>query len=87
MSETKMTIPDLIRQRLRVQWGIAIPAKCNDAIADEVSDLTSKIQALQAEIEILRRGLEFECGNRCAQQNPCNAKETLAEADQVRGEK
>lgn len=22
--------------------------------------------------------LEFECGNRCAQQNPCNAREALA---------
>lgn len=25
--------------------------------------------------------LQFECGNRCAHQNPCNAKEVLAEIE------
>lgn len=27
--------------------------------------------------------LKFECGNRCADQNPCNAKETLRELGEV----
>lgn len=29
------------------------------------------------EITKLVEALEFECGNRCAEQNPCNAKEAL----------
>jgi hypothetical protein len=34
----------------------------------------------------LVEALKFECGNRCAEQNPCNAKEALAELEKkVRG--
>ena len=29
------------------------------------------------ELKELLAGLKFECGNRCADQNPCNAKETI----------
>jgi hypothetical protein len=35
---------------------------------------------LLPEIQKLREALEFECGNRCAEQNPCNAKEVLRES-------
>lgn len=30
--------------------------------------------------------LEFECGNRCAEQNPCNAKDALEKIKKARGE-
>ena len=32
---------------------------------------------LATKLEIAVRALEFECGNRCAHQNPCNAREAL----------
>lgn len=34
----------------------------------------------------LAKALEFECGNRCAHQNPCNAKDALATARKLMGE-
>ena len=34
-------------------------------------------QAAMKEAEVLVEALEFECGNRCSDLNPCNAKEAL----------
>ena len=28
-------------------------------------------------------GLKFECGDRCAEQNPCNSKDVLRELEQI----
>ena len=36
-----------------------------------------KIKILEAKLAIAREALEFECGNECAIQNPCNAREAL----------
>lgn len=35
----QLSIPDLIRQRLRMQYGLLIPEACNHAIEEEVSEL------------------------------------------------
>lgn len=32
---------------------------------------------LKEKLKIATEALEFECGNRCAHQNPCNARESL----------
>ena len=32
---------------------------------------------LELKLDIAIKALEFECGNRCANQNPCNAREAL----------
>ncbi len=32
-------------------------------------------------IEVLIESLKFECGNRCAEQNPCNAKVSIRMID------
>lgn len=34
-------------------------------------------------VKKLVEALEFECGNRCAEQNPCNAKEALKEIGEL----
>lgn len=34
-------------------------------------------------IETMSEALEFECDNRCADQNPCNAKDALEQAAKV----
>lgn len=44
-----------------------------DNIYDYTAGFHSAIELLWPVIE----ALQFECGNRCADQNPCNAKETL----------
>ena len=47
--------------------------------------MVEEIKKLKEENRILREGLEFECGKRCAIGiNPCNARQTLEEADKVR---
>ncbi|MCB0415784.1 MAG: hypothetical protein KDD50_15710 [Bdellovibrionales bacterium] len=45
-----------------------------------------KIAKLRALVEDLSGALGFECGNRCAPQNPCNAKEALERKDAVMSE-
>ena len=41
-------------------------------------DTAIKVQdILREKLGAALEGLRFECGNRCAHQNPCNAKETL----------
>ena len=37
----------------------------------------SEYEKLRMAAKALEDALEFECGNRCAHQNPCNAKEAL----------
>lgn len=47
---------------------------------------TLEIDDVAALADILvqqREALEFECGKRCAQQNPCSAREALAATDEV----
>jgi hypothetical protein len=39
--------------------------------------LAQKICVLEDKLEIAIEALKFECNNRCANENPCNAKETL----------
>ena len=34
-------------------------------------------------VKVMMEGLQFECGNRCAHQNPCNAKETLDQVEEI----
>ncbi len=43
------------------------------------TDLTLAVEV----IEVLVEALKFECGNRCAVQNPCNARDALAEIDEL----
>jgi hypothetical protein len=47
-------------------------------------DYSTNLMKLEEENKVLRDGLKFECGSRCAGQNPCNARETLAKADAIR---
>ena len=37
-------------------------------------------------LEIAIEALEFECGNRCAHQNPCNAREALTKIKELDNE-
>ena len=46
--------------------------------------LTAELTDLKAKYQKAIEALKFECGNRCAEQNPCNAKETLAELGEKR---
>ena len=48
-----------------------------------MSQVGLKNLELESQLKLAVKGLEFECGNRCAEQNPCNAKETLKK---LRGE-
>lgn len=49
-------------------------------ILDWLAEYADKRDAdLKAKYQKAVEALKFECGNRCAEQNPCNAKETLAE--------
>jgi len=48
------------------------------------TEIASKL-AIELKInKVLREALEFECGNICAHQNPCNARDALAQADKIR---
>ncbi len=40
------------------------------------------LRLIQA-LEVADAALEFECGNRCAEQNPCNAKDARAEIERI----
>lgn len=42
-----------------------------------IEGATTIATELYEHIKELRGALGFECGNRCAHQNPCNAKEAL----------
>ena len=42
-----------------------------------VMNFKAGYQAAMKEAEVLVETLEFECGNRCSDLNPCNAKEAL----------
>lgn len=46
---------------------------------NENARLLPLIEVLAENNEKLVEALKFECGNRCAHQNPCNAKESLAD--------
>lgn len=48
-------------------------------LAHAPTDLSKALRV----IEVLREALAFECGNRCAHQNPCNAREALQAADRL----
>lgn len=50
---------------------------------DDMSQVGLKNLELESQLKLAVKGLEFECGNICAEQNPCNAKETLKK---LRGE-
>lgn len=38
---------------------------------------------LNKQLKVAIKALEFECGNRCANQNPCNARETLNKIKEI----
>lgn len=44
-------------------------------------------QLLLPELNNLVNALKFDCGDRCAHQNPCNAKEALHSWEEFLGEK
>jgi len=54
-----------------IKTGIEMQREVNRKLSVEIT----KIKEVNKE---LVEALEFECGNRCAEQNPCNAKEVLA---------
>ena len=45
---------------------------------------TELIERLQKQVEIMKAALLFECGNWCAEQNPCNSKEALKEVEKLK---
>ncbi len=44
----------------------------------------AEITKLRKQVKDYEQALEFECGNRCAEQNPCNAREALKKWGAVR---
>lgn len=48
---------------------------------------TEELTETNALLDKLASALEFECGNRCAHQNPCNAREALESYKAWKGEK
>lgn len=46
-------------------------------------DMEADLRDLSAALDVALEALEFECGNRCAEQNPCNAKEARARIDGI----
>lgn len=65
-------------ERLKSHLGLL--QKCCDQHDLQVS----KKAQWQEQASKLAEALEFECGNRCAEQNPCNAKQALAEFDKFK---
>ena len=45
----------------------------------------SAYDSIMADARKLCEALKFECGDRCAQQNPCNAKEVIEEFKRKHG--
>lgn len=54
------------------------------ANAELIAHAPTDLAWLVERVRELEGALEFECGNRCAEQNPCNAKETLKRGRGVR---
>jgi hypothetical protein len=46
---------------------------------ESIEILNTKLADIERKLEIAVEALEFECGNRCSDLNPCNAKEVLRE--------
>lgn len=57
------------------------PREQNIPDADFIAASRTALPTLIAQLEVAIKALEFECGNRCAAQNPCNAREALAEIE------
>ena len=54
------------------------PIKYSEAALELIKDdFKAGYQAAMKEAEVLVEALEFECGNRCSDLKPCNAKEAL----------
>ena len=54
----------------------------NEHLRDKVENLEARISHLEAENARLKEALKSICGNRCAEQNPCEAKEALRECEE-----
>lgn len=64
-----------------------ISTSCNciaSEYIDDIEEYIDQIESLRVKLDLAVEALEFECGNRCAHQNPCNAKDALAK---IKGEK
>lgn len=49
----------------------------NELLAENES-LYKKLRVKEKQLRVCLEALEFECGKRCAHENPCNAKNTLS---------
>lgn len=63
--------------------------KCSSCGAEFVTKLKGfhQIDQLLTENAAFREALEFECGNKCAHENPCNARAALSKYPKPEGEK
>ncbi len=81
MSQTNWkTLIDAATERTANQWA----KDYTWILTDEEKTVLRHVTKLPNEL-LLRAldALQFECGNRCSDLNPCNAKETLIEIRQV----
>lgn len=72
-------------QGFRDGWATATPERMDaiyEVLLKREGDLRKEIAELKAQLEIAKKALKFECGNRCAiGLNPCNARQALDELE------
>lgn len=68
-------------------YAINPPGYYNQDLYNKIDSTISKsaYDSLMEDAKKLVEALKFECGDRCAQQNPCNAKDAIEEFKRKHG--